>query len=174
MSSCLPGFTNSEKVCDKEFIIRRAATNRVLNVLRHWVSKHSQVSPRRVKSSTSSEPSYKFLNRCLDASITWRGHFEPTWQSVFIAITPPLCACPLLSLFFPDGGALYSACLFSHPGSMQKGQRPPRGHWKDYRFHLRLYKMLFLYLDVCRPEKWTFIIYYLDLLMTTGLGPCGR
>ncbi|XP_068562498.1 ras-specific guanine nucleotide-releasing factor 2 isoform X2 [Cebidichthys violaceus] len=36
------GFTNSDKVCDKEFIIRRAATNRVLNVLRHWVSKHSQ------------------------------------------------------------------------------------------------------------------------------------
>uniref|UniRef100_A0A3Q2Q778 Ras protein specific guanine nucleotide releasing factor 2 n=1 Tax=Fundulus heteroclitus TaxID=8078 RepID=A0A3Q2Q778_FUNHE len=33
---------NSEKTCDKEFIIRRAATNRVLNVLRHWVSKHSQ------------------------------------------------------------------------------------------------------------------------------------
>uniref|UniRef100_A0A7N8X6A6 Ras protein-specific guanine nucleotide-releasing factor 2a n=1 Tax=Mastacembelus armatus TaxID=205130 RepID=A0A7N8X6A6_9TELE len=33
---------NSEKACDKEFIIRRAATNRVLNVLRHWVSKHSQ------------------------------------------------------------------------------------------------------------------------------------
>ncbi|XP_051837102.1 ras-specific guanine nucleotide-releasing factor 1 [Antechinus flavipes] len=27
---------------DKEFVIRRAATNRVLNVLRHWVSKHSQ------------------------------------------------------------------------------------------------------------------------------------
>uniref|UniRef100_A0A663FAQ8 Ras protein specific guanine nucleotide releasing factor 2 n=1 Tax=Aquila chrysaetos chrysaetos TaxID=223781 RepID=A0A663FAQ8_AQUCH len=37
-----PGFTNSERMCDKEFIIRRAATNRVLNVLRHWVSKHSQ------------------------------------------------------------------------------------------------------------------------------------
>ncbi|XP_054600064.1 ras-specific guanine nucleotide-releasing factor 2 isoform X3 [Nothobranchius furzeri] len=36
------GFNNSEKSCDKEFIIRRAATNRVLNVLRHWVSKHSQ------------------------------------------------------------------------------------------------------------------------------------
>ncbi|XP_061589980.1 ras-specific guanine nucleotide-releasing factor 2 isoform X4 [Cololabis saira] len=36
------GFNNSEKVYDKEFIIRRAATNRVLNVLRHWVSKHSQ------------------------------------------------------------------------------------------------------------------------------------
>uniref|UniRef100_A0A7N8YM77 Ras protein-specific guanine nucleotide-releasing factor 2a n=1 Tax=Mastacembelus armatus TaxID=205130 RepID=A0A7N8YM77_9TELE len=35
-------FSNSEKACDKEFIIRRAATNRVLNVLRHWVSKHSQ------------------------------------------------------------------------------------------------------------------------------------
>ncbi|XP_077441830.1 ras-specific guanine nucleotide-releasing factor 2 isoform X2 [Vanacampus margaritifer] len=33
---------SSEKLCDKEFIIRRAATNRVLNVLRHWVSKHSQ------------------------------------------------------------------------------------------------------------------------------------
>ncbi|RMC08069.1 hypothetical protein DUI87_15100 [Hirundo rustica rustica] len=38
-----PGFNNSERMCDKEFIIRRAATNRVLNVLRHWVSKHSQV-----------------------------------------------------------------------------------------------------------------------------------
>lgn len=37
------GFNNSERTCDKEFIIRRAATNRVLNVLRHWVSKHSQV-----------------------------------------------------------------------------------------------------------------------------------
>lgn len=36
-------FNNSERTCDKEFIIRRAATNRVLNVLRHWVSKHSQV-----------------------------------------------------------------------------------------------------------------------------------
>lgn len=43
----LLGFSNSEKTCDKEFIIRRAATNRVLNVLRHWVSKHSQVSQRR-------------------------------------------------------------------------------------------------------------------------------
>lgn len=42
-SSSLSGFSNSEKTCDKEFIIRRAATNRVLNVLRHWVSKHSQV-----------------------------------------------------------------------------------------------------------------------------------
>uniref|UniRef100_A0A8C4IK20 Ras protein-specific guanine nucleotide-releasing factor 2b n=1 Tax=Dicentrarchus labrax TaxID=13489 RepID=A0A8C4IK20_DICLA len=31
-----------ERTCDKDFIIRRAATNRVLNVLRHWVSKHSQ------------------------------------------------------------------------------------------------------------------------------------
>ncbi|KAM9744376.1 ras-specific guanine nucleotide-releasing factor 2 isoform 3-T3 [Menidia menidia] len=37
-----PVFSNSERTCDKEFIIRRAATNRVLNVLRHWVSKHSQ------------------------------------------------------------------------------------------------------------------------------------
>lgn len=39
-------FTNSERTCDKDFIIRRAATNRVLNVLRHWVSKHSQVCVR--------------------------------------------------------------------------------------------------------------------------------
>uniref|UniRef100_H2UEE8 Ras protein specific guanine nucleotide releasing factor 2 n=1 Tax=Takifugu rubripes TaxID=31033 RepID=H2UEE8_TAKRU len=37
-----PVFPNSERTCDKDFIIRRAATNRVLNVLRHWVSKHSQ------------------------------------------------------------------------------------------------------------------------------------
>uniref|UniRef100_A0A4W5MP12 Ras protein specific guanine nucleotide releasing factor 2 n=1 Tax=Hucho hucho TaxID=62062 RepID=A0A4W5MP12_9TELE len=41
-SLSLSGFNNSERTCDKEFIIRRAATNRVLNVLRHWVSKHSQ------------------------------------------------------------------------------------------------------------------------------------
>uniref|UniRef100_A0A8C2ISM6 Ras protein-specific guanine nucleotide-releasing factor 2a n=1 Tax=Cyprinus carpio TaxID=7962 RepID=A0A8C2ISM6_CYPCA len=40
--SSLQGFTNPEKSYDKEFLIRRAATNRVLNVLRHWVSKHSQ------------------------------------------------------------------------------------------------------------------------------------
>ncbi|KAJ3605148.1 hypothetical protein NHX12_027198 [Muraenolepis orangiensis] len=30
------GVCGSERTCDKEFIIRRAATNRVLNVLRHW------------------------------------------------------------------------------------------------------------------------------------------
>ncbi|XP_063101348.1 ras-specific guanine nucleotide-releasing factor 2 isoform X1 [Cavia porcellus] len=36
------GFNNTERMCDKEFIIRRTATNRVLNVLRHWVSKHAQ------------------------------------------------------------------------------------------------------------------------------------
>nr|XP_033710941.1 ras-specific guanine nucleotide-releasing factor 2 [Tursiops truncatus] len=35
-------FNNTERTCDKEFIIRRTATNRVLNVLRHWVSKHAQ------------------------------------------------------------------------------------------------------------------------------------
>uniref|UniRef100_A0A8C5C2V0 Ras protein-specific guanine nucleotide-releasing factor 2b n=1 Tax=Gadus morhua TaxID=8049 RepID=A0A8C5C2V0_GADMO len=37
-----PVYANAERTCDKDFIIRRAATNRVLNVLRHWVSKHSQ------------------------------------------------------------------------------------------------------------------------------------
>ncbi|XP_059894482.1 ras-specific guanine nucleotide-releasing factor 2 isoform X2 [Gadus macrocephalus] len=36
------GVCSSERTCDKEFMIRRAATNRVLNVLRHWVSKHFQ------------------------------------------------------------------------------------------------------------------------------------
>uniref|UniRef100_A0A8C2JAN8 Ras-specific guanine nucleotide-releasing factor 1-like n=1 Tax=Cyprinus carpio TaxID=7962 RepID=A0A8C2JAN8_CYPCA len=36
------GTPTKEKNGDKEFVIRRAATNRVLNVLRHWVSKHSQ------------------------------------------------------------------------------------------------------------------------------------
>ncbi|XP_023606078.1 ras-specific guanine nucleotide-releasing factor 2 isoform X1 [Myotis lucifugus] len=36
------GFNNTDRICDKEFIIRRTATNRVLNVLRHWVSKHAQ------------------------------------------------------------------------------------------------------------------------------------
>uniref|UniRef100_A0A8D0D323 Ras protein specific guanine nucleotide releasing factor 1 n=1 Tax=Sander lucioperca TaxID=283035 RepID=A0A8D0D323_SANLU len=37
-----PGFPTDQRNGDKEFVIRRAATNRVLNVLRHWVSKHSQ------------------------------------------------------------------------------------------------------------------------------------
>uniref|UniRef100_A0A8U8CDD0 Ras protein specific guanine nucleotide releasing factor 1 n=1 Tax=Geospiza parvula TaxID=87175 RepID=A0A8U8CDD0_GEOPR len=36
------GFPTDQRNGDKEFVIRRAATNRVLNVLRHWVSKHSQ------------------------------------------------------------------------------------------------------------------------------------
>ncbi|XP_019508128.1 PREDICTED: ras-specific guanine nucleotide-releasing factor 2 [Hipposideros armiger] len=40
--SSFQGFNNTERICDKEFIIRRTATNRVLNVLRHWVSKHAQ------------------------------------------------------------------------------------------------------------------------------------
>lgn len=39
----LSGFPTDQRNGDKEFVIRRAATNRVLNVLRHWVSKHSQV-----------------------------------------------------------------------------------------------------------------------------------
>uniref|UniRef100_A0A8D3C9G4 Ras-specific guanine nucleotide-releasing factor 1 n=1 Tax=Scophthalmus maximus TaxID=52904 RepID=A0A8D3C9G4_SCOMX len=38
----VPGFPTDQRNGDKEFVIRRAATNRVLNVLRHWVSKHSQ------------------------------------------------------------------------------------------------------------------------------------
>ena len=41
--TCVPGFPPDQRNGDKEFVIRRAATNRVLNVLRHWVSKHSQV-----------------------------------------------------------------------------------------------------------------------------------
>lgn len=40
------GFPTDQRNGDKEFVIRRAATNRVLNVLRHWVSKHSQVGGR--------------------------------------------------------------------------------------------------------------------------------
>lgn len=41
------GFPSDQRNGDKEFVIRRAATNRVLNVLRHWVSKHSQVGAGR-------------------------------------------------------------------------------------------------------------------------------
>lgn len=41
------GFPTDQRDGDKEFVIRRAATNRVLNVLRHWVSKHSQVGGGR-------------------------------------------------------------------------------------------------------------------------------
>lgn len=37
------GFSSDQRNIDKEFVIRRAATNRVLNVLRHWVTKHTQV-----------------------------------------------------------------------------------------------------------------------------------
>ncbi|VTJ61320.1 Hypothetical predicted protein [Marmota monax] len=42
MSLASAGFPPDQRNGDKEFVIRRAATNRVLNVLRHWVSKHSQ------------------------------------------------------------------------------------------------------------------------------------
>ncbi|XP_075391885.1 ras-specific guanine nucleotide-releasing factor 1 [Tenrec ecaudatus] len=42
MSLANAGFPPDQRNGDKEFVIRRAATNRVLNVLRHWVSKHSQ------------------------------------------------------------------------------------------------------------------------------------
>ncbi|KAM5206453.1 ras-specific guanine nucleotide-releasing factor 1 isoform 4-T6 [Hipposideros larvatus] len=42
MSLASAGFPSDQRDGDKEFVIRRAATNRVLNVLRHWVSKHSQ------------------------------------------------------------------------------------------------------------------------------------
>ncbi|XP_043932315.1 ras-specific guanine nucleotide-releasing factor 1 [Protopterus annectens] len=42
MSLASAGFPSEQRNGDKEFVIRRAATNRVLNVLRHWVSKHSQ------------------------------------------------------------------------------------------------------------------------------------
>lgn len=42
MSLASAGFPPDQRDGDKEFVIRRAATNRVLNVLRHWVSKHSQ------------------------------------------------------------------------------------------------------------------------------------
>ncbi|XP_032955865.1 ras-specific guanine nucleotide-releasing factor 1 isoform X4 [Rhinolophus ferrumequinum] len=42
MSLASAGFPADQRDGDKEFVIRRAATNRVLNVLRHWVSKHSQ------------------------------------------------------------------------------------------------------------------------------------
>ena len=40
----LKGFPTDQRNGDKEFVIRRAATNRVLNVLRHWVSKHCPVT----------------------------------------------------------------------------------------------------------------------------------
>ncbi|XP_069322616.1 ras-specific guanine nucleotide-releasing factor 1 isoform X1 [Eulemur rufifrons] len=42
MSLASAGFPPDQRNGDKEFVIRRAATNRVLNVLRHWVSKHAQ------------------------------------------------------------------------------------------------------------------------------------
>ncbi|XP_021062598.1 ras-specific guanine nucleotide-releasing factor 1 isoform X2 [Mus pahari] len=42
MSLANTGFSSDQRNIDKEFVIRRAATNRVLNVLRHWVTKHTQ------------------------------------------------------------------------------------------------------------------------------------
>ncbi|KAK1160886.1 ras-specific guanine nucleotide-releasing factor 1 [Acipenser oxyrinchus oxyrinchus] len=42
MSLASTGYPTDQRNGDKEFVIRRAATNRVLNVLRHWVSKHAQ------------------------------------------------------------------------------------------------------------------------------------
>ncbi|MGH0185549.1 UNVERIFIED_CONTAM: hypothetical protein FKN15_018138 [Acipenser sinensis] len=44
MSLASTGYPTDQRNGDKEFVIRRAATNRVLNVLRHWVSKHAQIS----------------------------------------------------------------------------------------------------------------------------------
>lgn len=59
----LTGFSNSERTCDKEFIIRRAATNRVLNVLRHWVSKHSQVRATIKNTSKASKQTRRMYLR---------------------------------------------------------------------------------------------------------------
>ncbi|GAB1294518.1 Ras-specific guanine nucleotide-releasing factor 1 [Apodemus speciosus] len=42
MSLANTGYSAEQRNIDKEFVIRRAATNRVLNVLRHWVTKHTQ------------------------------------------------------------------------------------------------------------------------------------
>uniref|UniRef100_A0A8B9YK68 Ras protein specific guanine nucleotide releasing factor 1 n=1 Tax=Bos mutus grunniens TaxID=30521 RepID=A0A8B9YK68_BOSMU len=56
MSLASAGFPPDQRNGDKEFVIRRAATNRVLNVLRHWVSKHSQVAagdPRSLTQETA-------------------------------------------------------------------------------------------------------------------------
>ena len=46
------GFPTDQRNGDKEFVIRRAATNRVLNVLRHWVSKHSPVKHSNTSQDT--------------------------------------------------------------------------------------------------------------------------
>ncbi|XP_052045253.1 ras-specific guanine nucleotide-releasing factor 1 isoform X1 [Apodemus sylvaticus] len=42
MSLVNTGYSTEQRNIDKEFVIRRAASNRVLNVLRHWVTKHTQ------------------------------------------------------------------------------------------------------------------------------------
>ncbi|XP_028614784.1 ras-specific guanine nucleotide-releasing factor 1 isoform X3 [Grammomys surdaster] len=40
--SLASGVSEEQRNSDKDFVIRRAATNRVLNVLRHWITKHTQ------------------------------------------------------------------------------------------------------------------------------------
>ena len=118
----LPGFSNSEKTCDKEFIIRRAATNRVLNVLRHWVSKHSQVRPQH-------KPLIRKVYRRPEPP---QDTLTPTCRS--LSPPPPPPPPPPLS----DGGALLLCMSFLPPGSRQKGQLPPRGHQKrrSLSFHI--------------------------------------
>lgn len=58
------GFPTDQRNGDKEFVIRRAATNRVLNVLRHWVSKHSQVGTPRAPSLSPSHPATRSSAAC--------------------------------------------------------------------------------------------------------------
>lgn len=68
------GFNNSERTCDKEFIIRRAATNRVLNVLRHWVSKHSQVFCCTLLLSSCNTFMLSLLNILSCCIVFWRSN----------------------------------------------------------------------------------------------------
>lgn len=69
--TCVPGFPPDQRNGDKEFVIRRAATNRVLNVLRHWVSKHSQVggTPRDAPQSRRAAGDPRSLTQELAALI---------------------------------------------------------------------------------------------------------
>lgn len=99
----LSGFPTDQRNGDKEFVIRRAATNRVLNVLRHWVSKHSQVQCGGAGMGTGGVPR------------SGGSHVARGWGSSGALVH---------SLGSLGAGTGPAACLWAQPGSSWKGNLP--------------------------------------------------
>ncbi|XP_075431514.1 ras-specific guanine nucleotide-releasing factor 1 isoform X2 [Ascaphus truei] len=103
MSLATAGFPSDQRNGDKEFVIRRAATNRVLNVLRHWVSKHSQVPQAK---TTLRHPTWHSRPPCVPILPV------PSHSVRHPACLPTLCANP-----FHSARQLIPCANPSHPES---------------------------------------------------------